>query len=335
MKAYVINRFGPAEVFEAVELPVPLVGTRQLLVRVAASSINPLDYKLRRGELPGFTHSFPAILHGDVAGTVCAIGQGVTEFAVGDQIYACAGGVRGRQGALAEYMLVDTELAAHKPRNLTLAEAAVLPLVAITAWEALIDGANIIPGDRVLIQGGTGGVGHIAMQLAKALGAKVYCTVSGARKAALAMRYGADVAIDYSHASVAEYVAEYTAGEGFDVVLDTVGGTTFEQSLVAGRVGARIVSLMAVGKLDITPAWARKQSIHCVNMSWPMATGQGMKHHGFILRETAKLVEAGYIRPLIAPHSFDFGQISLAHRYAESGLAVGKVSLTSSNIVVH
>lgn len=328
MKAYVINRFGPAEVFEAAELPVPQVSAGQLLVRVAASSVNPLDYKLRRGDLPGFTHDFPAILHGDVAGTVCAIGQNVNDFSVGDQIYACAGGVRGRQGALAEYMLVDAALAAHKPQNLSMAEAAVLPLVTLTAWEGLVDGAAVGPSDRVLIQGGTGGVGHIALQLAKSRGARVYCTVSSPAKAELALSYGADGTIDYRHSEVGDYVAEYTEGEGFDVVVDTVGGHTFEQSLAAGRVGARIVSVLALGKLDLTLAWARKQSIHCVNMSWPMATGQGMQHHGFILREVARLIEAGQIRPLIAPQSFSFEQISQAHHYAESGRALGKISLT-------
>lgn len=328
MKAYVINRFGTAEVFEPVELPVPQAGAGQLLVRVAASSVNPLDFKLRRGDLPAFTHEFPAILHGDVAGTVCAIGPDVTEFAIGDQIYACAGGVRGRQGALADYMLVEADLAAQKPRNLSMAEAAVLPLVTLTAWEGLIDGAAVGPKDRVLIHGGTGGVGHIALQLAKARGAKVYCTVSSLEKADLAVQYGADATIDYRQTTVTDYVNQYTDGQGFDVVVDTVGGSTFEQSLAAGRVGARIVSMLAQGKLDLTLAWARKQSIHCVNMSWPMATGHGMQHHGFILREVAKLIEEHRLRPLIAPQSFSFEEISQAHRYAESGLALGKISLT-------
>lgn len=328
MQAFVINQFGPTDVFEQVELPTPKAGKGQLLVAIAASGINPLDYKIRRGDFPGFTHDFPAILHGDFAGTVSAVGEGVSGFAIGDQVYGCAGGVRGRQGALAEFMQVDAALIAHKPKNLSMAEAAVLPLVAITAWEGLIDKADIQPGDRVLVHAGAGGVGHIAAQLAKWKGAEVFTTVSSPEKAALSREYGADVTIDYRAMEVAQYLEQYTAGQGFDVVVDTVGGATFEQSLQAARVGGTIISMLALGKLDLTMAWARKQSIHCVNMSWPMATGIGMQQHGFILRQIALLAENGTLRPLIDPQSFHFSQVAAAHAYAESGQAVGKVSLT-------
>lgn len=328
MQAFVINQFGSTDVFEQVELPTPKAGKGQLLVAIAASGINPLDYKIRRGDFPGFTHDFPAILHGDFAGTVSAVGEGVSGFAIGDQVYGCAGGVRGRQGALAEFMQVDAALIAHKPKNLSMAEAAVLPLVAITAWEGLIDKANIQPGDRVLVHAGTGGVGHIAAQLAKWKGAQVFTTVSSPEKAALSREYGADMTIDYRTVEVAQYLEQYTAGQGFDVVVDTVGGATFEQSLLAARVGGTIISVLALGKLDLTMAWARKQSIHCVNMSWPMATGIGMQQHGFILRQIALLAENGTLRPLIDPRSFHFSQVAAAHAYAESGQAVGKVSLT-------
>ena len=328
MKAFVINSFGPADVFQEVELATPQVGPGQLLIKVAASGINPLDYKLRRGDIPGFTHEFPAILHGDFAGTVSAIGADVQGFATGDEVYGCAGGVRGRQGALADYMLVDAALVAPKPRNLSLAEAAVLPLVVLTAWEGLIDTAAIKPGDQVLVHGGTGGVGHVAAQLAKWQGAKVYTTVSSAEKAALSREFGADETIDYRAEEVGQYVDRLTGGAGFDVVLDTVGGATFEQSLLATRVGGTVVTVLAMGKLDMTVAWARKQTVHCVNMTWPMATGVGMEHHGWILREAAKLAEAGALRPLLDEQRFSFGDVAAAHVYAESGQALGKVSLT-------
>lgn len=328
MQAFVINQFGPTDIFEQVELPTPKAGKGQLLVAIAASSINPLDYKIRRGDFPGFTHDFPAILHGDFAGTVSAVGEDVTGFAIGDQVYGCAGGVRGRQGALADFMQVDAALVAHKPANLSMAEAAVLPLVAITAWEGLIDQADIQPGDRVLVHAGTGGVGHIATQLAKWKGAQVFTTVSSPEKAALSREYGADITIDYRSITVEQYVEQYTGGRGFDVVVDTVGGATFEQSLLAARVGGTIISVLALGKLDLTLAWARKQSIHCVNMSWPMATGIGMQQHGFILGQIAQLAESGRLRPLLDPQSFDFSRIAAAHAYAESGQAVGKISLT-------
>lgn len=328
MKAFVINGFGPADVFEEVELPTPQAAPGQLLVKVAASGINPLDYKLRRGDIPGFTHEFPAILHGDFAGHVSAVGPGVLGFAVGDEVYGCAGGVRGRQGALADYMLVEAALVAHKPRNLSMAEAAVLPLVLITAWEGLIDKGALQPGDRVLVHGGTGGVGHVAAQLAKWQGAQVFTTVGSAQKAALSREYGADDAINYREEDLAQYVERCTGGVGFDLVVDTVGGATFEQSLLATRVGGSVITVLAMGKLDMTVAWARKQTVHCVNMTWPMATGNGMEHHGFILREAAKLAEAGQLRPLLDPRHFSFGEIAAAHAYAESGQALGKVSLT-------
>ncbi len=328
MKAFVINGFGPAGVFAAAELPTPHVAAGQLLVEVAASSINPLDYKLRRGDIPAFTHPFPAILHGDFAGQVSAVGADVQGFAVGDAVYGCAGGVRGRQGALADYMLVDAALVAHKPRNLSMAEAAVLPLVVITAWEGLIDKGAIKPGDRVLVHGGTGGVGHVAVQLARWKGARVYSTVSSAQKAALSREYGADETINYREEQVADYVERCTDNVGFDLVIDTVGGTTFEQSLLAARVGGSVISLLATGKLDMTLAWARKQTVHCVNMSWPMATGVGMEHHGYILREAAKLVESGELRPLLDPQHFKFSEIASAHAYAESAQGIGKISLT-------
>lgn len=328
MKAFVINQFGRADVFEEVELPTPQAAAGQLLVKVAASGINPLDYKLRRGDIPAFTHEFPAILHGDFAGTVSAVGAGVQGFAEGDAVYGCAGGVRSRQGALADYMVVDAALVAPKPQNLSMAEAAVLPLVVLTAWEGLIDTAAIKPGDRVLVHGGTGGVGHVAAQLAKWQGATVYTTVSSAEKAALSREFGADQTIDYRAQDVAQYVELHTDGAGFDVVVDTVGGETFEQSLLATRVGGTVITVLAMGKLDMTVAWARKQTVHCVNMTWPMATGMGMEHHGFILREAAKLAERGVLRPLLDPQHFSFDAIADAHVYAESGQALGKVSLT-------
>ncbi|SEC66731.1 zinc-dependent alcohol dehydrogenase family protein [Pseudomonas anguilliseptica] len=328
MKAFVINAFGPADVFEEVEMPTPQAAAGQLLIQVAATAINPLDYKLRRGDIPAFTHDFPAILHGDFAGTVSAVGTGVQGFAVGDAVYGCAGGVRGRQGALADYMLADAALVAHKPQNLSMAEAAAMPLVLLTAWEGLIDTAAIKPGDRVLVHGGTGGVGHIAAQLAKWQGAKVYTTVGTAEKAELSREYGADQVINYREQDVASYVERCTDCVGFDVVVDTVGGETFEQSLLATRVGGCIITVLAMGKLDMTVAWARKQTVHCVNMTWPMATSVGMEHHGFILREGAKLAESGKLRPLLDSQRFSFSEVAAAHVYAESGQALGKVSLT-------
>ncbi|MBW4454736.1 MAG: alcohol dehydrogenase catalytic domain-containing protein [Nostoc indistinguendum CM1-VF10] len=178
MKALVIDQFGGSNIFREADLPIPLILPHHVLIRVAATSINPVDLKIRQGLVADITPALPAVLHGDVAGTVKAVGVGVNDFQVGDEVYACAGGVKGLGGALAEYMLVDANLVAHKPVSTTMAEAAALPLVSITAWEGMIDRAKIQPGQKVLIYGATGGVGHIAVQLVKWAGATVFALVS-------------------------------------------------------------------------------------------------------------------------------------------------------------
>ncbi|MCB1811304.1 MAG: zinc-binding dehydrogenase, partial [Candidatus Competibacteraceae bacterium] len=167
-----------------------------------------------------------AVLHMDVAGTITAVADDVSSFRPGDQVYGCAGGLKtvageNLGGALAEFMLADANLIAHKPGNLSLPEAAALPLVTITAWEGLHLRAGLQAGQRVLIHAGTGGVGHIALQLAKQAGAQVYTTVSSQAKANLARQLGADVVINYRTTAVADYVAKHTAGAGFDLVMDT------------------------------------------------------------------------------------------------------------------
>ena len=177
MQAIVIEQFGQPNVFESIDLPMPEILPHHVLIRVAATSVNPVDTKIRQGVVADIAPDFPAVLHGDVAGVIAAVGDGVDTFAVGDEVYACAGGVQGTGGALAEYLLADANLVAHKPKSLTMAEAAALPLVSITAWEGLIERAQLQPGQSVLIYGGTGGVGHIGIQLAKWAGATVYALV--------------------------------------------------------------------------------------------------------------------------------------------------------------
>ena len=178
MKAQVIRSFGDTSVFQLEEIPVPTVLPGHVLIEVKATSVNPIDTKVRSGAVPAVSPSFPAILHGDVAGIVREVGEGVTEFRPGDEVYGCAGGFKGTGGALAQFMLADARLLAPKPKNLSMEEAAAIPLVTITAWEALFDRANLQAGDEILIHGAAGGVGHVAIQLAKWKGAKVYTTAS-------------------------------------------------------------------------------------------------------------------------------------------------------------
>lgn len=330
MKAMVIEQFGDYNVFQTTDLDIPGVSPGHVLIQVAATSVNPVDYKIRQGAIADLAPNFPAILHGDVAGTITAVGAGVEQFQVGDQVYGCAGGIQGTAGALAEYMLVDAQLIAHKPKSLTMAEAAALPLVSITAWEGLIDRAKIQPGQKVLVYGGTGGVGHVGVQLAKWAGATVYALVSSAEKAAIAHRLGADYTINYRQQPVEEFVAEHTDGQGFDVVFDTVGNDNLQNAFKAAKVNGTVVSIVALSQQDLTLLHVKGLTLHLVFMLIPMLSGSDRAHHGEILSKLAQLVDAGAIRPLVDTQYFDMTDVGAAHHHAESGQAIGKVVLTQS-----
>jgi NADPH2:quinone reductase len=199
--------------------PAPAAG--EVLVRIKASGVNPLDLKIRSGNAAHAKHPFPAILGMDLAGTIEALGAGVTGFAIGDDVYGVTGGVGGLQGSLAQFAAVDASLLAPKPANLSMREAAALPLVFITAWEGLVDRAAIQARQRLLVQG-AGGVGQMAIQVARAFGAEVFA-VDRASKGARIEGLGA-TAIDLEQTTLQEYVDDHTSGRGFDVVYDTVGG---------------------------------------------------------------------------------------------------------------
>src|SRR5215470_9844614 len=176
MEVYVVEELGGN--FRKTSLPIPAIGPNQVLVRIKASGVNPIDTKIRAGKAAHAKQSLPAVLGLDMAGIVEKVGPEVTGFKAGDEVYGMVGGVGGLQGTLAEYIATDAELLARKPKNLSMRQAAALPLVAITAWEGLVDRAQVSSGQRVLVQGGAGGTGHVAVQLARALGAGVHATAS-------------------------------------------------------------------------------------------------------------------------------------------------------------
>ena len=330
MKAYVTQTFGAEARFETAEIPIPDAKPRHIIIEVKATSINPIDNKFFRHDI-GFNPQLPAVLHGDVAGIVSEIGTEVESFEVGDEVYACAGGFKGTAGALADFMPADSRLVAKKPTSLSFAEAAALPLVAITAWESLIDAAKIQAGEHVLVHGGTGGVGHVGIQLAKAKEAQVSTTVSSKAKADMAIRLGADHTILYHEESVEEYVQRLTNGVGFDAVYDTVGGATFDQSLKATRKWGRIAALFTgtdSPTKDLLPAFLNGLTIHTENMSIPLVTGEGRPHHGEILRAVAKLVDEGKLTPLIHEKRFTFDEVNEAHALFEAKSYTGKIVLT-------
>lgn len=330
MKASVIKQFGQPSVFEAVELPTPTVPPNHVLIRVAATSVNPVDTKIREGAVSDIAPDFPAVLHGDVAGTIVATGEGVTKFQIDDEVYGCVGGIKGMGGALAEYMLADAALIALKPQSITMAQAAALPLVSITAWEGLIDRAQVKPGQKVLVYGGTGGVGHIGVQLAKWAGATVYATVSSEEKAAIAHNLGADVTINYRQKPVEDFVTEHTDGQGFDVVFDTVGNDNLQNAFKAAKVNGSVVSLVSLSCQDLTYLHAKGLTLHLVYMLLPMLTGINRDRHSEILRQIAQLVDEKKLQPLLDNHSFSFAEATAAHAHAESGKAIGKVVLEQS-----
>ncbi|MEB3102120.1 zinc-dependent alcohol dehydrogenase family protein [Ferviditalea candida] len=329
MKAIVIDQFGGPDVFRQTELPDPEPIPGHIVIRAAATSVNPIDYKVRNGFVPAFAPAFPAVLHGDIAGVVEAVGPGVTKFKPGDEVYACAGGFTGLPGgALAEYMLADEALAALKPKTLSMSETAALPLVSITAWEALFDRAQLHKGQHVLVHAGAGGVGHIALQLAKWAGARVAATVSDERKAEIAKNFGADEIIMYRREGVSEYVDRLTGSKGFDIVFDTVGGENLDRSFEAAREGGTVVNIAARSTHNLAPMHQKALSLHVVLMLLTMIRNRDRQKHGDILARIAALADEGRIKPLIDERRFHITEAGEAHAYAESGRAVGKVVIS-------
>jgi NADPH2:quinone reductase len=247
MRAAVLEEYNSP--LRLTEMTRPTAGAGQVLVRIKASGVNPLDTKIRTGNGGHAKQPPPAILGMDLAGVVEEVGAGVTSFRVGDEVYGMAGGVGGLQGSLAEFAAVDADLLAKKPGNLSMRQAAGIPLSFITAWEGLVDRAGVREGQRVLVHAGAGGVGHVVVQIARARGVEVFATVS-AEKKAIVEGYGA-VPIDYRAMKVEEYVAEFTGGEGFDVIYDTVGGVTLDDSFAAAKIyTGHVVSCLGWGHIS-------------------------------------------------------------------------------------
>jgi len=321
MRAYVVEQAGGE--FRKVEMPVPELREREVLVRVVASGVNPLDLKIRAGQAGHAQQPLPAVLGLDMAGVVERVGAEVLRFRVGEEVYGMVGGVGGLQGTLAELIAVDEDLLAHKPRNLSMREAAALPLITITAWEGLVDRAKVHGGQTVLVHAGAGGVGSVAVQIAVAYGAEVFATVS-AEKRNIVEGLGA-TAIDYRALSVEEYVSANAGGEGFDVVYDTVGGGTLDASFVAvKRYTGHVVSCLGWGTHALAPLSFRGATYSGVFTLMPLLTGKDRAHHGKILEAAGKLVEEGKLRPLMSEQRFSVEEIGAAHAAVDAGV-VGKV----------
>jgi NADPH:quinone reductase-like Zn-dependent oxidoreductase len=300
----------------------PEVGPREVLVRVHASGVNPLDTKIHAGAAAHARHPLPAILGIDLAGVVEQTGRDVTRFKPGDEVYGMTGGVGGVPGSLAEFAAVDADLLAPKPANLSMREAAALPLIFITAWEGLIDRAALMAGQKVLIHGGAGGVGHVAIQIARAIGADVFATGSAAQRATIE-GFGA-VFIDRGTA-IEAYVAEHTGGRGFDIVYDTVGGKVLDASFEAVRRFGHVVSALGWGTHALAPLSFRAASYSGVFTLLPLLSGEGRAHHGEIMAEATRLVEAGKLAPLVDARRFTLESVGDAYALIRDHAAKGKL----------
>lgn len=328
MKAFVVDRYGKKERLRAADVPAPVLREDEVLIEVHAAAVNLVDAKVRNGEfkliLPYRT---PFVLGHDVAGVVVQVGPRVRQFKVGDEVYARPDDLR--IGTFAEFVAVKESSVALKPNNLTMEEAASIPLVGLTAWQALLEKAKLQQGQKVFIQAGSGGVGTFAIQLAKHLGATVATTAS-ASNTALVKRLGADVVIDYKKDAFEEQLS------GYDVVLNSQDGQTLDKSLGVLQPGGRLISISGPPDPrfadDIKAPWLVKQVMRALSFgvrrkAQRLKVGYSflfMKASGSQLRQITSLIEAGAIRPVI-DKVFPFESTNDALAYVESGRAKGKV----------
>jgi NADPH:quinone reductase len=331
MRAILMTSAGTTDVLQLRDIPLPpLPSGKYLRIKLAAAGINPLDTKLRSKTIY-YPDQLPAILGCDGAGVVEATGSDVSRFKVGDAVYFCNGGIGDEPGCYAEYTTVHEDFVARKPEKLSMADSAALPLVAITVWEALLDRVNLQAGQTILIHAGAGGVGHIAIQLARHLGARIAVTVSDEHKAAIATDLGAEKIIHYRQQDFVAETLAWTLGKGADVVFDTVGGDTFLRSLNAVRYGGKLVSLLStpLSLADTQLARLRNLSL-CYEL---MLAPQLMKSHEErvrqrkILEQAAALADAGKLRVIVSTQ-LPLAEAAQAHRLIEQGGVSGKIVLT-------
>lgn len=330
MRAILMTDVGPADVLQFTQVDDPEISEpTQVKVKLKAVSVNPVDTKLRNRGL-FYPDALPAILGCDGAGVVVEVGDKVTRFMPGDEVWFCHGGLGDAPGNYAEFTVLDEKEAEMKPRRMSFEQAAALPLVSITAWESLFDRAGLGARQTVLIHGGAGGVGHVAIQLAKAAGARVCTTVSTDEKANFVRRLGADKIIRYQDSDFVEEVMQWTNGAGVDVVLDSVGGETFQRSLSATKVYGHVNTLLDPGKdIDWKEARNRNLSISFTLMLTPMLMGlaEARRRQGKILHRCAKLSTDFKLKAVVSD-VLPLRDAAVAHAMIEQGHVQGKIVLS-------
>ncbi|UJB67711.1 zinc-dependent alcohol dehydrogenase family protein [Acaryochloris sp. 'Moss Beach'] len=314
MQAAVLTALGGPEGFEIQQIPKPVPKANQILVRVYATSINPVDYQTRRGDYQDYVQ-LPAVIGLDVSGVVEAVGETVTAFKPGDEVYY-APRIFEDAGSYAQYNVVDESLVAIKPKNLSHTEAACFPIAGGTAWESLFTRANLQVGESVLIHAGAGGVGSLAIQLAKAMGAYVFTTCSP-RNHDLVKKLGADCVIDYATEDYVEVIQRETDNQGVDVVFDTIGGKTIQRSLDILRPFGRLVSIVDIETpQSLLAAWDRNLSVHFVFNPVNSAKLDALR----------QLIEREQLKPVI-DSVMPWQQVSQAIQGLEQGGTTGKIVL--------
>jgi NADPH:quinone reductase-like Zn-dependent oxidoreductase len=314
MKAMVIKEFGGPDVFVEEEVPTPEPGLNELLVRVKATSVNPVDYQTRRGDYPDIV-PLPALLGMDVSGVVEKVGEGVEDFAVGDEAYYMPT-LFGGPGSYAQYHVADKSIVARKPSNLSHVEAASFPLTGGTVWDCLVTRGQLQVGESVLIHAGAGGVGSFAIQLAKAMGAYVFTTCSE-RNVDLPKSLGADRVIDYRKEDYVAVIREETDGAGVHLVLDTLGGDTIERSFGVLRPFGRLVTIVDIPRpQNLLEAWDKNATVHFVFVT----------QYAEKLDRMRELIERGQIRPVI-DSVLPLTEVAKAHERLQQGGVRGKIVL--------
>jgi NADPH2:quinone reductase len=329
MKAIMMTAVGNPDVLELKEIDEPEVSTpTQIKVRLKAAGVNPVDTKIRRNGLL-YDDPLSAVLGCDGAGEVVEVGSAVSRFKPGDKVWFCHGGLGREQGNYSEYTVLDQRWASPMPETSSFIEAAALPLVLITAWGALYDRGGLQSGQTVLIHAGAGGVGHVAIQLAKLKGAKVITTVSSEQKAEFVKSMGADEAILYTQNGFTDQVNRLTGGKGADLVFDTVGAEVFKESITATAHFGRLVTLLDPGELNLAEARMRNLLIGFELMLTPMLRDlpEARDKHVEILEQCAKWVDQGLLKTHVSKH-LPLAEAAKAHQLIEAGHAIGKIVLT-------
>ncbi|MGF1546780.1 MAG: zinc-dependent alcohol dehydrogenase family protein [Thiotrichales bacterium] len=329
MRAVLMTEMGGPEVLKSAEIPEPELRTASdIKVRLAGAGVNPVDTKIRaRGVFS--TDPLPAVLGCDGAGEVVAVGAAVTRFKPGDPVWFCHGGLGSEQGNYAEFNVLDQRWAARRPAAIDAVTAAAGPLVLITAWNALFEKGGLREGQSVLIHAGAGGVGHVAIQLAKHVGARVCTTVGSLEKEQFVRALGADRVIHYPREDVAQAVLDWTDGEGVDLALESVGPEVFRQSIPAVRHFGRLITLLDPGlNMDWKEARIRNLMIGFELMLTPMLRNlaAARDRHVEILDACAGMIDAGQLR-LEVSYRLPLNAASEAHRHIESGRTTGKLVL--------